>query len=1293
MAAPISAPLRGTGASISEPAFALLQIRSGTHMAKSKPGASPKREAEAAKAKTASSASSSSVGVAAAQAAAHAAREEAAVKAATAAAQDAATEAARPVRAAPKPLDLYTNSDADRAALLPLLLITLATLWVLWLCAPGSAQWSPPVDASAPFLGFEYPGRATVGGSGGIVGAGSDLTTGDGGSSGGGGGAGSIPFGGARMGSGSVAPGTRGWWEYRGRKDVAKKLRTVLSSGAIAVVAGPPGSGRTSAVARFVDSTRDATGAILPHTIPSPPPRPIKGTTLSTVGSSSEYNVILWLDASSLTALHAELTELQSYLRIHSMRYDLTSVIANIHAWLYRQEKVLLIFDARTLDKAELSRFIPKQNAHTIVILTTEAAAAAATGPPTTTMQQGFDLSPSALSSIVLPALHPTALTKLFASIAGGIDFSKGAMGSGSSFAAAREMIATMQLQAKPGPLVTAALWLKRHQLTADVRTLSAKLTKLTGTRHASVPVGTILSLVLDSIRSKLHPHSGLLSSFLSALSILLPASASHVPKDLLEAVMRGMHEDEGHSVTAAEVDSVVAQFVLYGLAAEQAVELCGRSVTHVYFPGWFVAELQRIAAHPKTEGGSVRIGEIALRVFPGPAVWREVCSLLLQPSGAGTSAYLSPLLSTLGVSSSAAYFYPTPSVVAANPQHIPPIPDTPLLFLSALGAIVHDTSFDSSTSAALNASGSSPLRNVPSPVILQQLQRIYGDSNVLNQESTSCEVAWAMQYAAPVDSLIARSVNLTFDLLEPESRTSMQSRLDLMLLQACFHLDVARAPEAARALFMQVLDVASTYPVDAASSAVAGAASRMFLRATPAAVEGVAAPTMVSLESRNSLASHSKLLALHPWLLRAAFVPNAYTASALSGLASCTLALAVPYTNVASTEFQLAADVAINYNRLSLGIKRMIILMQQAGNAAPAFDADQESLLSDDAVPALVHPSLSSSFSALGHCYALQRNLDRAKSSYGRALQMDLQMQHEPITGAQDEAVLQAAADGSHPAVPALHLPSRSFSSPPRSHWDRVVHQLKLIRDLSVLSHMESMSFYFDNAHSLSEQASGLEAGLYGRDSLAVAARTMLDASMDAASQRPADSASGYAAALELHKSLLGSGLAGSTDLRWVYAQYYSGKSSNAAGRGRTGKRALDLAASHAALAFGGELHPGLLEFLETLGDTSLALGQHDAAMVAYRAALTIMQVTRGDSDAATQTWKNRVLTLYQTMQQAQEEQRRRQIAMQQEQMKKLQEQRQAAEAKLRKDKEEAAVAAAAAAAKKTQERKRDEL
>ena len=137
------------------------------------------------------------------------------------------------------------------------------------------------------------------------------------------------------MGNGGVTPGTRPFWAsatpaahshhhhhagagagIRGRKDIVRKLRASLAASPIAVLVGASGSGRTSAVARFVDSSRE-TSSIAAATTAT-----VGGIARKTAEATSEYNVILWLDAGAgHTGLHAQLAEIQAYLRIHSMRY------------------------------------------------------------------------------------------------------------------------------------------------------------------------------------------------------------------------------------------------------------------------------------------------------------------------------------------------------------------------------------------------------------------------------------------------------------------------------------------------------------------------------------------------------------------------------------------------------------------------------------------------------------------------------------------------------------------------------------------------------------------------------------------------------------------------------------------------------------------------------------------------------------------------------------------------------------------------------------------------------------
>ena len=154
--------------------------------------------------------------------------------------------------------------------------------------------------------------------------------------------------------------------------------------------------------------------------------------------------------------------------------------------------------------------------------------------------------------------------------------------------------------------------------------------------------------------------------------------------------------------------------------------------------------------------------------------------------------------------------------------------------------------------------------------------------------------------------------------------------------------------------------------------------------------------------------------------------------------------------------------------------------------------------------------------------------------------------------------------------------------------------------------------------------------------------------------------SASLYAQSLEAHKGALSFSSAEPADLRLALAHFHSGKAANALGRGRAGRASLERAGELAVAALGGEAHGGLAAFLEPLADTAAALGQHEAAMAAYRRLLHAAVALRGEAHEQAQRWRDRVLQLYQTMQAAQEEQRRRQAQAQQEQLRRVQEQRQ---------------------------------
>jgi hypothetical protein len=509
-------------------------------------------------------------------------------------------------------------------------------------------------------------------------------------------------------------------------------------------------------------------------------------------------------------------------------------------------------------------------------------------------------------------------------------------------------------------------------------------------------------------------------------------------------------------------------------------------------------------------------------------------------------------------------------------------------------------------------------------------------------------------------------------------SSAAEQARLDVLLLHGCYLLDVVGDAVAAQEAFRVALHLS-----DAWARRVAPHDSIM------------PNPLLHNLESKNGLsASSSHVLHGHPALTSPTVSVSAYTAASLSLLGVVQVFLLPADASDSSQTFQLMLDVALNYHRLALEIKRRVYAPsqpRQAGSTKATAESD------------LLHPAFSSTLSQLAHVYTLQRNLEQAKGFYSRSLATDLAMGLDPFTDEETHAALmrppqpkaKTAAAGSVGAdtdlpsgkeqlslrpgsvvAQGLPLPLIFFPSSPRSRWERVLQQLKLVRDLSLLAHQECVMMYPSNALDLAQRAGQLEAGLFGEDSVGVAARRLGQGHLHLLAQSWKPAAQFYAQALELHKVLLPS----VTDLRLVLAHFHAGKSYNSLGRGRAGKRSLELAAEHGVAALGGEVHPVVAQLLEPLADTSLALAMHEDSMGTYRRLLALWQTLRGDADPLTQHWRQRVLNLYTIMQQAQEEKQRKQMQMQQEQQRKLQEQR-AQEQQAKKN------AAAAAAAGKQQQ------
>jgi len=1117
------------------------------------------------------------------------------------AADETNASSSRPAARAIKPPDHRLNGPDDYMALIPITLITIATLFVLALCMPSGAQWAPPVEHAQGFLGFEWPGRAVVGGYGGVRGDGA----------GGRGSAGSIAYGGYH-GAGGVVAGTRTWWPHAGRAEFTRKLRAALSNSPLAVVAGPSASGRSSTIARYVDSTRSADGTPLPHTLG----QRIGG--VFTGGTSSEYSVILWLDASGgHPALHAQLLELQAYLRIHAhpSATDLDTVLANLHAWMYKQEqRVLLIFDNNNvLAREELLQYIPRRNAHSIVVLTT----------PTSTSvrapegeQLGFRFHDPEV--LLLPPLAPKSLARVYAAIAG-LDSSD--TKEGSAFAHAKKF--THEMFASTPALASVAA--QYHKRTGRMVDLSA----------ASGPeqvAPKLLVAVLDAVATGLPSSSELsatqlLSTFLSEVSTLLVGHNStsgsggvQVPKALLESLLSAWAPSlSSHAVSSAAADVVVRQLAQFGLAAERVVPLCGQRHLHVHFAPWFIEQLRQAAAHAKN--GQARIGGSGASVFEfstrvPASVWPLLREALLSRDGVSAPAYLTPLVTALGSSSAAAYSVHTPSVVAPNPQLLPPTLAPHRLFLSALAAIVHDEP-------------ASPLRDVAAPEIMQILQRAYGSGS--NQEHMTCDAAWAAALGPAVGQLLASSLHTSEASTLPPS--AEQSRLDVLLMQGSMQLDVLRDASAAMASFRLALRLS-----DAWATRGAGEEARM--------PNPLLLPAPQGLESKNGL-SDSGLLREHAALTASSVSVSPYTAASLSLLGVAQIFQLPSDAADSSQPFQLTLDIALNYHRLALAVKRRVYANTvAAGGAAGGEEAS--------------HPACSSSLSQMAHVYALQRNLEQAKSFYSRSLTADLATQHDSIDETAHADYLRPASNAAEDMPSGVRKQGAPLATPRvfeaqgvRSRWEVVLQQLKLVRDLSLLAHQEGVLMYPSNALDLADRARQLEAGLFGADSVAVAARLMSQGHLHTVAQAAKPAAALYSQSLELHKVLLPS----STDLRLALAHFHAGKSHNSLGRGRAGKRALELSLESALVALGGEAHPRAAELLETLGDTSLALGLHDEAMGLYRRVLSLWQTLRGDGDAITQHWRTRVLNLYTLIQQAQEEKQRKQMQLQQEQQRKLQE------------------------------------
>ena len=332
------------------------------------------------------------------------------------------------------------------------------------------------------------------------------------------------------IGTGGIVPGTRAFWPMLGSRNYLKQLSTTLAAHPLAIIAGPNGSGRSSLINQYITAMRVASKA----------PATITGkSTAKPVGaiSAGEYNVVVWLDASSHATIQRTFYDLFAYLRLHSMKFDTESVLAGVHAWMHKQDRWLLVFDNCRLPKSELLQYAPSKGGHSIVVLKTTTHDSG-----TGISQQGFDLS--AQDVLRLNGLPSSAATKAFTFVSGTFGVQP-----------ARRREFAQLFQNHTGALLTAGMLLMRCQTTMGLSEVHTEIEGRMGAvkegeKRKEIAVDAIIDVVGREIIRRLHAHvpagdqaqsHRVLRVFLNLLSVLphvIPHGSNVIAKEVLLALL-----------------------------------------------------------------------------------------------------------------------------------------------------------------------------------------------------------------------------------------------------------------------------------------------------------------------------------------------------------------------------------------------------------------------------------------------------------------------------------------------------------------------------------------------------------------------------------------------------------------------------------------------------------------------------------------------------------------------------------------------------------------------------------
>ena len=198
----------------------------------------------------------------------------------------------------------WVNSERDYVPLVPIVLIAAVSMYVFWLCLPSHQQFLSSFSSSPSHLTVFHHWQSPH----------------------------NLP----PLPHPSSLPSTHA---FVGRHQQMVALHNAVMTLHSATVIGPPGSGRTAFIHAYVDR-------YIVQSVTAPP-----------------YNLILHLAASSIHALHADLTLLAASLQLPLLYPSASSLTATLQSFLAGWPRYLVVFDGvkGATQRRELEAMLPRR--------------------------------------------------------------------------------------------------------------------------------------------------------------------------------------------------------------------------------------------------------------------------------------------------------------------------------------------------------------------------------------------------------------------------------------------------------------------------------------------------------------------------------------------------------------------------------------------------------------------------------------------------------------------------------------------------------------------------------------------------------------------------------------------------------------------------------------------------------------------------------------------------------------------------------------------------------------------